>query len=113
MYSRSYSVKETWIIEKLFRQQQGAAFGRYYIIKARPSKRKHSRFLVSVGKKIEKKATQRNLLRRRTASIIKQDVIPVERQQQFDFLIMAKQQLKDAPFLLCKKDLKSLFEKFA
>jgi len=75
-----------------------------FVIKYASSRLPHSRFAISCGLKVSKKATQRNLLRRRLYAIIH---LHVEQITRGDYIIITKQSLLLYPFSLLEEKLVS------
>ena len=75
-----------------------------FVIKYTPSSLPHSRFAISCGLKISKKATQRNLLRRRLYAIIH---LHLDQIIKGDYIVITKQSLLLHPFSLLEEKLVS------
>lgn len=75
---------------------------------ARPAGQ-HSRFAISVSKRVSKKATDRNLVTRRTRAIVA-ELLP-SFPSPYDVILSARKQIKDYDFDRCRRDLTLLFER--
>lgn len=79
-----------------------------FVIKYAPSSLPHSRFAISCGLKVSKKATQRNLLRRRLYAIIH---LHLDEIIKGDYIIITKSSLLPHPFPLLEEKLVSALRK--
>ncbi len=75
MLSRKYSVKEKRIINKLFQQKDNTYYSKFYILKTKKNYFKYPRFVFSISKKLDKRTTKRNYLKRIINEIIQKYIL--------------------------------------
>lgn len=84
-------------------------YGKYVSLFAVKNNLKFNRFGVIVSNKVSKKAVERNRIRRRITEVIKQDFKLLK--NGFDFVIVAKHQIRDKNYQSIKDEILELFVK--
>ncbi len=95
MLPKKYRLKKKTDIEKVFKK--GKAFnGDFLILKIARNALDYSRVSCLVSKKVAKKATSRNSIRRKTIEAIRPDLVKIK--NGFDIIFIAKKGLEGKSF---------------
>lgn len=111
MLARTYSLKDQKIIDTLFSYAVPATHSRFFVLKLRHNTHLKPRFAISLGKKLDKRASQRNYLRRVTSELIRTLLLEHIKQWGVDILLIGKPALVHASFEDIKQDLLQLFSR--